>query len=110
MPRNSTASLITSAAYGQRPKSPSEFGYIRMMLTINEILAAMPPNEKENSTMTAEPTGPVPGTGASARQSDGHHDRCGGRQRAPDSQRDPEECKRRRKLRADHGLVHYGES
>ena len=28
-----------------------------MMLTINEISAAMPPNEKENSTMTAEPTG-----------------------------------------------------
>jgi PRTRC genetic system protein E len=27
------------------------------MLTINEISAAMPPNEKENSTMTAEPTG-----------------------------------------------------
>jgi len=57
MLRNSTAPLITSAAYGQRPKSPSEFGYIRMMLTINEIAAAMPPNEKENSTMTAEPTG-----------------------------------------------------
>src|ERR1700676_2561355 len=57
MLRNSPAPLITSAAYGQRPKSPSEFGYIRMMLTINEILAAMPPNEKENSTMTAEPTG-----------------------------------------------------
>src|SRR5258708_21160686 len=57
MLRNSTAPLITSAAYGQRPKLPSEFGYIRMMLTINEIAAAMPPNEKENSTMTAEPTG-----------------------------------------------------
>jgi len=57
MLRNSTASLITSAAYGQEPESPSEFGYIRMMLTINEIAAAMPPNEKENSTMTAEPTG-----------------------------------------------------
>ena len=28
-----------------------------MMLTINEISAAMPPNDKENSTMTAEPTG-----------------------------------------------------
>jgi PRTRC genetic system protein E len=28
-----------------------------MMLTINEISAAMPPNEKEDSTMTAEPTG-----------------------------------------------------
>lgn len=28
-----------------------------MMLTINEIAAAMPPNDKENSTMTAEPTG-----------------------------------------------------
>jgi len=27
------------------------------MLTINEISAAMPPNEKENSTMTAESTG-----------------------------------------------------
>ena len=27
------------------------------MLTINEIAAATPPNEKENSTMTAEPTG-----------------------------------------------------
>jgi PRTRC genetic system protein E len=32
-------------------------GYIRMMLTINEIAAAMPLNDKENSTMTAEPTG-----------------------------------------------------
>src|SRR6202171_1681668 len=57
MLRNSKAPLITSAAYGQRPKSPSEFGYIRMMLKINWIWAAMPPNEKENSTMTAEPTG-----------------------------------------------------
>ena len=28
-----------------------------MMLIINEIWAAMPPNDKENSTMTAEPTG-----------------------------------------------------
>jgi len=28
-----------------------------MMLTINEISAATPPNDKENSTMTAEPTG-----------------------------------------------------
>jgi PRTRC genetic system protein E len=28
-----------------------------MMLTINEIAAAMPPNEKENSTMSAVPTG-----------------------------------------------------
>jgi len=28
-----------------------------MMLIINEISAAMPPNDKENSTMTAEPTG-----------------------------------------------------
>lgn len=28
-----------------------------MMLTINEISAVMPPNEKENSIMTAEPTG-----------------------------------------------------
>src|SRR5678810_959647 len=28
-----------------------------MMLTINEITAVMPPDEKENSTMTAEPTG-----------------------------------------------------
>ena len=54
---NSTAPLITSAAYGQPPKSPNEFGYIRMMLTIKEISAAMPPNEEENSTMTAEPTG-----------------------------------------------------
>src|SRR6266852_3800741 len=57
MLRNSTASLITSAAYGQRPKSPSEFGYIRMMLTINGISAAMPPNDKGNSTMTTQSTG-----------------------------------------------------
>ena len=56
MLRNSTAPPITSAEYGQRPKSPSEFGYIRMMLTINEI-SAMPPSDKENSSMTAEPTG-----------------------------------------------------
>jgi PRTRC genetic system protein E len=57
MLRNSTAPPITSAEYGQEPESPSEFGYIRMMLTINEISAAMPPNDKENSIMTAEPTG-----------------------------------------------------
>jgi hypothetical protein len=48
MLRNSTAPPITSAEYGQEPESPSEFGYIRMMLTINEIAAGVPPNEKEN--------------------------------------------------------------
>src|SRR6266853_193809 len=57
MLRNSTAPPITSAEYGQEPESPSEFGYVRMLLTINEIAAAMPPNEKENSIMTTEPTG-----------------------------------------------------
>jgi hypothetical protein len=46
MLRNSTTPLFTSAEYGQEPESPSEFGYIRMMLTINEIAAAMPPNER----------------------------------------------------------------
>jgi hypothetical protein len=57
MLRNSTAPLITSAEYGQEPESPSELGYIRIMLTIGEIAAAMPPNDKENSTMTTDPTG-----------------------------------------------------
>jgi PRTRC genetic system protein E len=57
MPRNSRAPPITSAEYGQEPESTSEFGYIHMMLTINERAAAKPPSEKENSTMTAEPTG-----------------------------------------------------
>jgi PRTRC genetic system protein E len=63
MLRNSTAPPITSAEYGQESESPSEFGYFRMMLTINEISAAMPPNDKENSTMTAESTGLFQGLG-----------------------------------------------
>jgi len=53
MLRNSTAPLITSAGYGQRPESPSEFGYICMMLTINGIAAAKPHNENdENDALT----------------------------------------------------------
>src|SRR5580700_10878633 len=57
MLRNSTAPPITSAGYGQERESQSEFGYVRMLLTINEIAATKPLNEKENSIMTAEPTG-----------------------------------------------------
>jgi len=48
MLRNSTMPLFTSAEYGQEPESPSEFGYIRMMLTINEIAAVNAAQRKEN--------------------------------------------------------------
>ena len=57
MLRNSTAPPITLAEYGQEPESPSESGYIGKILMLNEIAAVMPLNERENSTMTAEPTG-----------------------------------------------------
>ena len=57
MLRNSTAPPITSAEYDQELESQSEFGRVRLLLTINDIAAAATPNEKENSTMTAEPTG-----------------------------------------------------